>query len=84
MIAAGITILLALAWQHSYWRGRLEREREAYEYEIEALTEERDGLVLLCESERERAQIAETELYGHFVDCHDVVPIAAARAARRA
>jgi hypothetical protein len=85
VIAAGITILLALAalaWQHSYWRGRLEREQEGFEYEIEVLTEERDALVLLCESERERAQIAECALYGHFVDCRDVVPIAAARAAR--
>lgn len=64
-------------------RDQAVRDRTATETAFGALTEERDGLVLLCETERERAQIAETELYGHLVDCHEVTPIAAVRAVRR-
>lgn len=90
-LAANVAALVSIAaWYHRD-RESLVADRDGWvgfalriDRANNELEEERDGLALLCDQERERAQVAETQLYGLFRDHLDVTPIEAARAARRA
>lgn len=72
--------LAAVEW----WRSKADDQADRLRTMLASAESDLRDMSDLCTAERERAQIAEAELYGLLIDHHGVTPIAAARAVRRA